>query len=145
MNAREFVDTNVFIYAFDSSAGRKRAVAAGLLERLWSERTGCVSLQVLQEFYVTATSKLGMAASDAAQQTERLGKWTVHRPSFDDVLSAIELHRRRQVAFWDALIVRSAMRLDCAILWTEDLSDGQRWDAVTVRNPFADSGRDNTS
>ncbi len=136
MNGREFVDTNVLIYAFDRSAGQKRVIAAELVERLWSERAGCVSLQILQEFYVTATRKLELPAADAARQVERLGQWVVHRPSFEDVLSAIELHRRKQVAFWDALVLRSAMKLGCSILWSEDLSDGQKWDSVVARNPF---------
>jgi len=136
MNGREFVDTNIFIYAFDRSAGSKRDIGAGLLERLWSERCGCVSLQVLQEFYVTATRKLGMPAGEAARQVERLGKWTVHRAGFEDVRSAIDLHRHKRVAFWDAMILRSALSLGCTVLWTEDLSDGQQWESLVIRNPF---------
>jgi predicted nucleic acid-binding protein len=136
MNGKEFVDTNILIYAFDRSAGEKRDLAAALLERLWSERSGCLSLQVLQEFYVTATRKLRMPPGDAARQVERLGKWTVHRASFEDVISAIDLHRRKQVAFWDAMILRSAMKLSCQVLWSEDLGSGQRWDSVVVRDPF---------
>jgi len=136
MNGREFVDTNVLVYALDRTAGQKRELAKALVERLWTERNGCISLQILQEFYVTATRKLGMPATEAARQVERLGKWTVHRPSLEDVLAAIELHRRKQVAFWDALVLRSAVRLGCSILWTEDLSQGQRWDSLVVRNPF---------
>ncbi len=139
MNGREFVDTNVIIYALDRTAGPKRDVAFRLLERLWSERSGCVSLQVLQEFYVTATNRLAMSSTEAVRQVERLGKWTVHRPRLEDVISAIELHRRKRVSFWDALIVRSAIQLGCSILWTEYLSDGQEWESVTVRNPFQSS------
>ncbi len=139
MNGREFVDTNILIYGFDRTAGRKRDVATGLLERLWTQRNGCVSLQILQEFYVTATGKLGMPAREAAHQVEQLGKWTVHRVSLDDVLSAIELHRRRQLAFWGALVIRSAMQLGCSTLWSEDFSDGQKWGSVIIRNPFSGS------
>ena len=136
MNGREFVDTNILIYAFDRSAGPKREAAAAVVERLWSERAGCVSLQVLQESYVTATRKLSMPAADAASQVERLGKWVVHRAAFEDVLSAIQLHRRKQVAFWDAMILTSAVKLGCSVLWTEDLSHGQRWGALVVQSPF---------
>jgi len=136
MNDKEFVDTNVLIYAFDRSAAQKRDLAAALVERLWSERLGCLSLQVLQEFYVTATRKLGMPAGDAARHVERFGKWTVHCPGFEDLRAAIELQRRKQVAFWDAMILRSAMRLNCQVLWSEDLATGPRWDSVAVRNPF---------
>lgn len=136
MAGREFLDTNILIYAFDLTAGDKRDIAATLLERLWSQRAGCISLQVLQEFYVTTTKKLAMSPKDAAAQIEHLGKWTVHRPGLHDILQAIDLHRTKKISFWDAMIVRSAISLDCSILWSEDLSDGQRLSGVTIRNPF---------
>jgi predicted nucleic acid-binding protein len=136
MNGREFVDTNVLIYAFDRTAGKKREAAVSLLARLWSDQIGCLSLQVLQEFYVTATKKLKMAPGEAFAQIDRFGKWTVHRPDVNDVLVAIQLHRENKVSFWDAMILRSAMRSGCGLLWSEDLSDGLRWDGVIVRNPF---------
>lgn len=136
MSGKEFVDTNILIYAFDLTAGKKRETAAALVERLWSERAGCVSVQVLQEFYVTATKKLRMPPSEALAQVERLGQWTVHRPSLNDVLRAIQLQRAKKISFWDAMILRSAISSACALVWSEDLSDGQRWEGVVVRNPF---------
>jgi predicted nucleic acid-binding protein len=136
MSGKEFVDTNILIYAFDLTAGEKRQKAAALVERLWSEHTGCVSLQVLQEFYVTATRKLRMPSGDALAQVERLGHWTIHRPALNDVLQAIQLHRAKKISFWDAMIVHSAMHSGCALVWSEDLSDGQRWESLVVRNPF---------
>jgi predicted nucleic acid-binding protein len=144
MSGKEFVNTNILIYAFDLTAGKKRETAVELIERIWAERAGCLSLQVLQEFYVTATKKLGMPPTDAFAQIERLGKWAVHRPTFNDVLLAIQLNREKKISFWDAMILRSAMSLDCTLVWSEDLSDGQRWDGITVRNPFelrADTGK----
>jgi len=136
MNGSEFVDTNILIYAFDRSAGNKREAAIALVERLWSERAGCLSLQVLQEFYVTATKKLRMPSGAAFDQVERLGKWRVHRPAPDDVLQAIQLHRETKISFWDAMILRSAISVGCSVLWSEDLSDRQQWNGLTVRNPF---------
>ncbi len=136
MNGREFVDTNILIYAFDRTAGKKRETAVALLTRLWLDQTGCLSLQVLQEFYVTATKALSMPAAEAFAQVDRFGKWTVHRPEIDDVLVAIQLHREKKVSFWDAMILRSAISSGCDLVWSEDLPDGQRWDGVVVRNPF---------
>ena len=136
MPGREFVDTNILIYAFDLTAEKKRGAAAALLMRLWSEGAGCVSLQVLQEFYVTTTKKLRMEPKDAAAQVERLAKWTVHRPGTSDILQAIELHRTKKISFWDAMVLRSALSLDCSILWSENLSPGQRFQGLTIRNPF---------
>lgn len=133
----EFVDTNILIYAFDLSAGEKHRVASELVTRLWMERRGWVSLQVMQEFYVTATRKLKMPADHAALQVRRLKLWRVYRPAVDDVLAVIELHRGRSVSFWDGLILRSAQAARCAVLWSEDLQHGQRWGGLEVRNPFA--------
>ena len=132
----EFVDTNILIYAFDATAGDKRRVAVELITRLWLERRGCISLQVLQEFYVAATTKLMLAPEQAVLQVGRLGRWRVHRPSVEDVLAAIDLYRRHSVSFWDGLILWSAQASQCSILWSEDLSSGQRWGNLEIRNPF---------
>jgi predicted nucleic acid-binding protein len=53
-----FVDTNVLVYAHDDSAGAKRDQARLLVEQLWDSREGCLSVQVLQEFFVTVTRKI---------------------------------------------------------------------------------------
>ncbi len=138
MNGREFVDTNILVYAFDRDAGEKNQRAVALLERLWKTRNGCLSLQVLQEFYVTVTRKLNLPAPEAIKQVERFGKWVVHRPSLEDVLAAMELSRRKQISFWDALMLRSALALECSVVWSEDLGHGQTWGSLTVRNPLGE-------
>ena len=132
----EFVDTNILIYAFDRSAGDKHRIAVDLMTRLWTDRRGCISLQVLQELYVAGTRKLKLPTDEAASQVRRLGLWRVHRPLVDDILAAIELHERHSVSFWDALILRSAQASQCSVLWSEDLQNGQRWGNLEVRNPF---------
>src|SRR5439155_2204997 len=55
---RQFVDTNILVYAYDADAGEKHAVAKEVLVDLWSREAGAVSTQVLQELYVTVTRKL---------------------------------------------------------------------------------------
>jgi predicted nucleic acid-binding protein len=131
----EFVDTNVFIYAHDNSAGRKHAVAADLLARLWEEHSGAVSIQVLVEFYA-ATIKRGLKVRDAEAVISDLETWTLHRPDHADVIQAMEVLRRYKISWWDAQVVNSANELGCAVLWTEDLNHGQRYGGVTARNPF---------
>lgn len=138
---KEFADTNVLIYAFDRRSPVKQAISESLIDRLWTANTGCVSLQVLQEFYNAATRKLRMAEGDATQQVRGFARWTIFAPEIYDVLAAIELHQARQISYWDALIVHSAQRLGCKTLWSEDLADGSRWGGVTVRNPFSVHGQ----
>jgi predicted nucleic acid-binding protein len=133
-----FVDTNVLIYAHDTSAGAKHLRARQLLESLWQSEAGCLSIQVLQEFYVNVTQKVAkpLSLGDAAQIIADLSVWRVHRPGVQDVLYAIRLQERHQVSFWDAMILSSAIQLNCHILWSEDLNSGQIYNSVTVANPF---------
>jgi predicted nucleic acid-binding protein len=91
---------------------------------------------VLVEFYAAATRKLGMPSAEAEAVIRDLGGWIIHRPAHADLLKAAQLDRRYKLGWWDALILTSAIELGCAVLWTEDLSDGQRLGPITVRNPF---------
>ena len=136
---RRFVDTNLFVYAHDASAGPKREAARDLIAGLWGERSGCLSVQVLQELFVNLTRKVPkpLPARDVAALVEDLSAWTIHSPGPRDVLSAIELHERMSVSFWDAMILASARSLGCRILYSEDLGAGQSYDGVRVVNPFA--------
>ena len=137
--AREFVDTNVLVYAYDASAGAKAELARVLVAGLWRSGQGCISLQVLQELFVTMTRKVPkpMPAARAATLIEDLSQWTLHEPVRADVLAAIELHRLRRVSLWDALILHSARQLRCSTIWSEDLNAGQAFGSTRVRNPFA--------
>jgi predicted nucleic acid-binding protein len=140
MNAdsREFVDTNVLVYAFDVSAGGKKRAAERLLERLWHSGTGCLSVQVLQEFFVTVTSKVGsrLSAEDAAERVRDFTSWTIFAPTAGDVLGAITLHSEHKISFWDGMVLQAAAELGCHLLWSEDLNEGQRIRGVRIRNPF---------
>jgi len=133
----EFLDTNVVLYAHDTTAGPKYESAKALVARL-SRSGGAVSIQVLQEFFVNATQKLPTALSPAtaAAVVTDLSSLSVHRPSPSDVQAAIEIHEGYGLSFWDAMIVRSAAQLGCEILWSEDLNAGQVYEGVEVRNPF---------
>jgi predicted nucleic acid-binding protein len=135
---RQFVDTNILVYAHDVTAGDKHSRARALVEELWGTRQGCLSVQVLQEFFVTTTWKLPkpLEAPAAAQIVDDLAHWHVHSPAVADVRAAIDIHQRTGASFWDAMILRSAQELGCQILYSEDLNAGQGCDGVEVRNPF---------
>ncbi|KUK09992.1 MAG: hypothetical protein XD50_1736 [Clostridia bacterium 41_269] len=136
---RQFVDTNVLVYAHDTSAGEKHSRAKALVAELWQSGSGCLSVQVLQEFYVTVTQKVRkpLAPETAAQIIEYLSNWCVHVPDTGDVLEAIRIHQRYAISFWDAMIIRSAEALGCKVIWSEDLTPGQYYGEVRVVNPFS--------
>jgi len=137
MNA-EFIDANVLIYAHDESAGRKRDQARELLRRLVLNRQAASSVQVAGEFFVIATRKLKspLSTKQAAEILEDLSGWMIHSPSLGDAQAAVEIASRFQIHYWDALVIRSAQAVGASILWSEDLQDGGRFGAVSVKNPF---------
>ncbi len=138
-NPLQFVDTNVLIYAHDLSAGEKHGRARDLIRELWQSGQGCLSIQVLQEFYVNVTQKVAkpLAPEEAGQIIADLAAWQVHRPGVEDLLDAIGLQGRYRISFWDAMIVASAAQMGCQTIWSEDLNPGQVYGQVVVRNPFA--------
>jgi predicted nucleic acid-binding protein len=139
VSQRQFVDTNILIYAHDRSAGPKHLRAKALIQELWESGSGCLSIQVLQEFYVNVTRKVAhpLTPGSAAEIIGDLSVWSVHRPSVDDVLYAIRLQSRFQLSFRDAMLVASALQLGCQILWSEDLNPAQVYEQISVVNPFA--------
>lgn len=139
----EFLDTNILVYAHDLSAGNKHTIAKNLVRRLWETGNGCLSVQMLQEFYVTVTRKVAqpMPVENAAEIVRDLSFWQIHTPNAEDVLGAIDIQRHYQVSFWDAMIIQSAKCSGCTVIWSEDLSDGQEYQNLLVRNPFDRSGK----
>lgn len=135
----EFVDSNILVYSHDSEAGDKGDVARSLLTRLWRERAGALSVQVLQEFVVVSTTKVPspIDIDIAARVVAVYASWPTHEPNSDDVLAAMEIVRRYDISFWDAMIVQSATRLGCDVLCTEDLNPGQVYQGIRAENPFA--------
>jgi predicted nucleic acid-binding protein len=132
----EFVDTNVLLYAYAPDAGQKQEISIELLRRLTVEQEGTLSIQVFSEFYHNARRKFRMSAASAEEAIRDFSTWRLHRPDQDSILSAIRLERRYQLAWFDAMILNSAIESGCSILWTEDFQDGQRFGDLVIRNPY---------
>jgi predicted nucleic acid-binding protein len=136
MPARSFFDTNVLVYADDKAAPAKQRQAVELVAEHRLAGTGVVSLQVLQEYFVTVTRKLQVDAKIARRKVELLAEFDVVAPDVADVLAAIDLHRLNGISFWDALILRSAKQAGCKILFSEDMQAAQEIDGIRIENPF---------
>jgi predicted nucleic acid-binding protein len=136
MSVRSFFDTNVLVYADDKASPAKQRRAIELVTQHRRGRSGVVSLQVLQEYFVTVTRKLGLDPSVARRKVELLAEFDVVAPDVSDILAAIDLHRLQQISFWDALVVRAAGQGGCAVLFSEDMQDRRDVDGVRIVNPF---------
>jgi len=133
---RTFIDTNVLVYADDASAGAKRERALAVLAALVGASQAVVSTQVLQEYFVVATRKLGVPPEVARRKVEVLSRLDVVIVRPELVIAAIDLHRLHSISFWDALIVRAAAAASCARVLSEDLQHDQVIDGVRITNPF---------
>jgi len=135
MADRSFVDTNILIYDLDAADPRKQARARTILD---PARAGdlVVSTQVLSEFYVVATRKLGVEGAIAQSMVDRLIRLPVVVIDVPLVMSAISGSRAWGISYWDALIVRAAEAADCRRILSEDLANGATYGSVRIENPF---------
>jgi predicted nucleic acid-binding protein len=138
MSGKTFIDTNVLIYAHDKDADAKNEIAKALLRDLWSERTGVLSMQVLQEFYVNVTRKIASPLSkDLARSVVITYSIWCTETTPTEISAAFRIEDESRLGFWDALIVSAAVKCGAARILSEDLNAGQRIAGILVENPFA--------
>jgi len=137
---KTFVDTNIIVYAYDTTAGEKHRTAKKNLIGLWRSGRGLVSTQILQELYVTLTRKIPhpLKPVQAGEIIEDMLTWDVVVNDGESIIQAIALENRERLAFWDALVVVAAVRGGAEILLSEDLQAGRAIAGVRVLNPFLD-------
>jgi predicted nucleic acid-binding protein len=134
--AKIFVDTNILIYSIDQFDPEKRQRCRALLRTLKNDLRGVISTQVMQEFYVAATKKLGaepLVVKDILNSFERF-ETVIIKP--DIIKEAIDCGIINRLSFWDALIVAAAESANCETLWTEDLNHDQVIRGVRIENPI---------
>ena len=133
-----FVDTNVLVYAHDRSESRKQPLAQAVLRELWRTKTGVLSTQVLQEFYVVATRRYDppMSRAEAREIVVLYATWRLVAVDAPMIVSASELEEAHTLSFWDALIVEGAQRAGATRLLTEDMQDGREIEGLRIEDPF---------
>jgi len=137
MNGKTFIDTNVLIYAHNIDAGDKHQIAKSVLRGLWNERTGVLSVQVLQEFYVNVTRKISSPLSkDLARLVVNSYAIWCTKTTPTEIDSAFRIEDESRIGFWDALIVSSASQCGATRILSEDLNAGQRIAGIVIENPF---------
>jgi predicted nucleic acid-binding protein len=138
MIEKTFVDTNVLIYAHDLDAKAKHEIAKSLLSELWSQRAGVLSMQVLQEFYVSVTRKITqpLPRDLARLAVNSYSIWCTETTPVE-IAAAFRIEDESRIGFWDALIVASAAKSGAVRILSEDLNAQQIIAGIRVENPFA--------
>ena len=136
MSVRCFVDASLLLQARDARDRLKQARAAEWLDRLWQQRSGRTSVQVLSEFYVMATRELAIAEDLAWDEVQRYFAWAPQKTNESLMRRARDIQRRDGLGWWDSCVVAAAQMQDCLLLLTEDLPPGSVFGALSVRNPY---------
>jgi predicted nucleic acid-binding protein len=138
MSAKTFVDTNILVYAHDLDAGPKNSIAREIVAGLWETRSGILSTQVLQEYFVAITKKVPnpLNVAQARRSVRNYCAWEVVVNDSQIILQATEIQEAHTLSFWDALIVSAAFAGNAETILTEDLNHGQRIEGILIRSPF---------
>ena len=138
MSDKYFVDTNILLYAHDRSAGLKYERARKLIEHLWMTGEGVVSTQVLQELCVNLRRKVSrpLPWEEVRRLVEDYLAWEVIPNDPTSVVEALDIEKRFKIWYWDALVIHAAWRAGAAVLYSEDLAEGQRYESLRVVNPL---------
>ena len=131
-----FVDTNIFVYAIDMREPVKRKKARSILTRVVEGHHTVISTQVIQEFYVVATTKLNADRLIIKNIIHNFRNMEIVNNDLDLIEQAIDISLISQLTFWDSLIVASAEKARCEYIFSEDMSSGGIYRGVTVLNPF---------
>lgn len=131
-----FLDTNIAVYAVDSHDSRKHEIAADLIDAAVSGEGFRISAQVLFEFANICQKKLGCTAQEVLKLLDGLGVVETVNQTPQIVARAVEIKALYGISLQDSMIVAAAEKSGCAELLSEDLSDGQVYAGVRVRNPF---------
>jgi predicted nucleic acid-binding protein len=144
MKDKIFLDTNIIVYAHDRSSGDKHADAREIMDYLWENRKGVISVQVLQEFFVCVTKKISkpLPIKNARDILDYLSTWDVVANDKHITLKAIDIQERYQFSFWDSLIIQAAIQGQARIVLSEDLPGGQVVKDLKILNPFTEEWKD---
>ena len=131
-----FFDTNVLVYCTETAASAKRARARSLVATATAAGEAVISTQVLIELFNVLTRKQKMPAATAQALVLAYAAWPVVASDLALVEAAVEKSIEFRLSIWDAMVIEAATRVQAEILFSEDLSHGQRFGVVEVVNPF---------
>jgi len=139
MSGKFFLDTNIFVYTFDSVASDKQRIARQLVAKALNSQQGLISYQVVQEFLNVATRKLSppLKPVDANTYLDKvLTPLCEFFPCIGYYAKALKISEQWKYSLYDSLIITAAIETECEILYTEDLQHKQAIQGLTIINPF---------
>ena len=135
MSAPDFLDSNIFVYAYDASRPEKREIAQDFVLRAIKGEF-IAAVQVLAEFSATLLHKVLAPPEDVMAILDILAPVKLVSPDAGIVRRALEARQAYGVHFYDGMIIAAAERAGCKRILSEDLNAGQKYFGIAVENPF---------
>lgn len=132
-----FADTNILLYAISREPAER--AKAGRAKEILAARDVCLSVQVLQEFYVQATRasrRDALSHEQAVALVESFMRFPVQELTAGVMLRAFQTRARFGISYWDAAILEACRASGCSVVLSEDLDHGADYAGVRVENPF---------
>ncbi len=133
------IDSNVLVWALDTSAMEKHNIAKNQISKLTDSQEAVISIQNLAEFSRVSTEKLQPKADhEIVKQTVSrfkilFGLIYYNADSINDALTISTFHK---VHFFDALIAATMKQHQITHILTENETDFAKIPGIKVVNPF---------
>jgi predicted nucleic acid-binding protein len=138
MKDKIFLDTNILIYQFSSDEFKKN-IAIGILEESFKSSNYVISYQVIQEFSNIAINKNKPYFSHSELKhyiEDILIPLCKFYPSPNFYLESLNLKSKYNFSYYDTLIIKAALEMNCKYLYSEDFQHNQKISSLKIINPF---------
>jgi predicted nucleic acid-binding protein len=138
MSDNVFIDTNIWLYALIESDNelekhQKAKQSIGNTENI------IISTQMVNEVCVNLLRK---GKKDMSYIAQFIAEFTTAYQTLaqikEDLIIAANIRSDYHVSYWDSLMIASALRADCNIIFSEDMQDGLFvYKRLQIQNPLA--------
>jgi len=134
--SKVFIDTNLLVYTIDRKDKTKQKISRRIIKKLVDEHMPVLSTQVIQEFYVVATTKMKANPVAVKNIIHNFHNMELVNIDLELIEQAIDISVLSQISFWDSLIIAAAEKANCEYVFSEDLNAGQLYRGIKLLNPF---------
>jgi predicted nucleic acid-binding protein len=124
------------VYSLDLKNQEKKDLARKIIKKIVETQQPVISTQVIQEFYVVASSKLKADSIAVKNIIHNFHNMEIVNNDLELIEEAIDISILSQLSFWDSLIIAAAEKANCEYVFSEDLNSGQSYRGIKVLNPF---------
>jgi len=134
MKDKAFLDSNILIYLYSEDELEKQNIVNSIFDKF-----ECViSTQTLNEFCNVCLKKLKKNVSEIIESLNEI-KGSCRLEFVDDLVMerALLLHEKYSYSYFDSLMLSSALKYNCAIIYSEDMQHEQLIESsLKIINPF---------